>query len=75
MFHAQGARWDTNINSLADSRLKELYPLMPVMFIKAVTQVRKHHRELYVLTYSLVPGQAGAEEPVRVPGVQDKGER
>ncbi len=28
-----------NIGSIADSRLKELHPMMPVMYIKAVTQV------------------------------------
>jgi hypothetical protein len=31
-------RWDINIGSVAESRLKELYPLMPVMYIKAITQ-------------------------------------
>ena len=36
----EGARWDTNINSIGDSRLKELHPTMPVMQIKAVTQVK-----------------------------------
>ena len=35
----QGARWDINTGSIADSKLKELHPNMPVMFIKAVTQV------------------------------------
>jgi hypothetical protein len=35
----KGARWDINIGSIADSRLKELHPNMPVMYIKAVTQV------------------------------------
>jgi dynein heavy chain len=35
----QGARWDINTGSIADSRLKELHPNMPVMFIKALTQV------------------------------------
>ena len=35
---AQGARWDLNAGSIAESKLKELYPAMPVMFIKAVTQ-------------------------------------
>ena len=35
----QGARWDINLGSIAESRLKELYPLMPVVHIRAVTQV------------------------------------
>ena len=37
----QGARWDVELNTIADSRLKELHPEMPVMFLKAITQVRK----------------------------------
>jgi len=45
--YMEGARWDTNINSIADSRLKELHPLMPVMFIKAVTQDKQELRNLY----------------------------
>ena len=35
----KGARWDTITNSIANSRLKELYPQMPVIWIKAVTLV------------------------------------
>ena len=35
----EGARWDVVTNSIANSRLKELYPMMPVIWIKAVTQV------------------------------------
>jgi hypothetical protein len=38
--YLQGARWDINTGSIADSRLKELHPNMPVMFIKALTQVQ-----------------------------------
>ncbi len=38
--YMEGARWDINIGSIADSKLKELHPLMPVMFIKAITQVK-----------------------------------
>ena len=34
----QGARWDLNAGSIAESKLKELHPAMPIMFIKAVTQ-------------------------------------
>ena len=43
----EGARWDININSIADSFLKDLYPAMPVMFIKAVTQDKAELRNLY----------------------------
>ena len=35
---SQGARWDLYAGSIAESKLKELHPAMPVMFIKAVTQ-------------------------------------
>ena len=34
----QGARWDINTGSIAESKLKELHPAMPVMLVKAVTQ-------------------------------------
>ena len=37
----EGARWDVDTNSIADSRLKELHPEMPVMYLRAVTQVRE----------------------------------
>ena len=36
--YMEGARWDININAIGESFLKDLYPLMPVMQIKAVTQ-------------------------------------
>ena len=35
----EGARWDVMTNSIANSRLKDLHPMMPVIWIKAVTQV------------------------------------
>ena len=43
----EGARWDLNIGSIAESQLKELYPTMPVMFIKAITQDKQETRNLY----------------------------
>ena len=43
----EGARWDTNIGSICESRLKELHPLMPVMYIKALTQDKQEMRNLY----------------------------
>ena len=46
MFH-QGARWDVTTNSIANSRLKELHPQMPVIWIKAVTQDKQETRNLY----------------------------
>ena len=36
-----------NIGSIADSRLKELHPMMPVMYIKAVTQVNTTNSYLF----------------------------
>ena len=39
--YMEGARWDVDTNSIADSRLKELHPEMPVMYLRAVTQVRE----------------------------------
>ena len=36
----EGARWDVLTNSIANSRLKDLHPMMPVIWIKAVTMVR-----------------------------------
>ena len=38
----QGARCDTNLGSIAESRLKELYQFMPGLHICAITQVRKY---------------------------------
>ena len=38
LFHLQGARWDVNTGVIVESKLKELHPSMPIMFIKAVSQ-------------------------------------
>lgn len=35
-FYLEGATWETKKNSLEESKLKELYPKMPIMLIKAV---------------------------------------
>jgi dynein heavy chain len=43
----EGARWDTNAGSIMNSHLKELYPLMPIMLIKAITQDKQELRNLY----------------------------
>lgn len=43
----EGARWDTTTGSIVESRLKELHPPMPVMFIKAITQDKNELRNLY----------------------------
>ena len=45
--YMEGARWDVLTNCLANSRLKELYPQMPVIWIKAITQDKMETRNLY----------------------------
>ena len=45
--YMEGARWDINLGTIAESRLKELYPLMPVIHIRAVTQDKQEMRNLY----------------------------
>ena len=40
-------RWDINVGAIVESRLKELYPKMPIMYIKAFTQDRQELRNLY----------------------------
>ena len=32
----EGARWDTQSGAIAESKLKELTPSMPVLFVKAI---------------------------------------
>lgn len=43
----EGARWDTVQGVIADSKLKELYPLMPVINIRALTQDKQDNRSMY----------------------------
>ncbi|XP_014229978.1 dynein beta chain, ciliary-like [Trichogramma pretiosum] len=43
----EGARWDTASGFIADSRLKELFPQMPVMYIKAITQDKAEMKNMY----------------------------
>jgi len=45
--YMEGARWDINLGTISESRLKELYPLMPVIHVKAVTQDKQEMRNLY----------------------------
>lgn len=43
--YMEGARWDTQTGGIVESKVKELFPMMPVIYIKAITQVcvtRKH---------------------------------
>ncbi len=43
----EGARWDTSTNSIVASRLKELFPSMPVIFIRAITQDKQETKNIY----------------------------
>ena len=43
----EGARWDTNTGSIADSQLKELFPQMPVVYVRAITQDKQELKNMY----------------------------
>lgn len=43
----EGARWDSSVGSIVSSKMKELFPQMPVMFVKAVTQDKQEVRNIY----------------------------
>lgn len=43
----EGARWDTRLGTIADSLHKELFPAMPVVFIRAVTQDKQETKNIY----------------------------
>lgn len=43
----EGARWDLDNGTIANARLKELYPEMPVIFIKAITQDKVETKGIY----------------------------
>ncbi|KFP89079.1 Dynein heavy chain 17, axonemal, partial [Apaloderma vittatum] len=43
----EGARWDTQSGVIADARLKELTPPMPVIFIKAIPVDRMDTKNVY----------------------------
>ncbi|XP_070509872.1 dynein beta chain, ciliary-like [Chironomus tepperi] len=43
----EGARWDTTANSVVSARLKELFPQMPVIFVRAVTQDKQDTKNVY----------------------------
>lgn len=45
--YMEGARWDPQTHMISEARLKELNPLMPVMFIKAVTVDRLDTKGVY----------------------------
>jgi dynein heavy chain len=45
--YLEGARWDTQSNTLQVSKLKDLYPKMPVMHIKAVQSDKSDPKTVY----------------------------
>jgi len=45
--YIEGARWDTGSSSLEESFMKDLYPLLPVILIKAATQDKLDGKEVY----------------------------
>lgn len=42
-----GARWDSQTGVIAEARVKELTPSLPVLFIKAVPVDRQETRSVY----------------------------
>jgi dynein heavy chain, axonemal len=45
--YMEGARWDPQTNQIAESKMKELTPPMPLLFIKAVTIDRRETKNVY----------------------------
>ena len=43
----EGARWDSAQGSIVASRLKELFPQMPVVYVKAITQDKQETKNIY----------------------------
>jgi len=43
----EGARWDMQMNSIMESKLKEIFAPMPVIYIKAITQDKQDLRGMY----------------------------
>merc|ERR1712144_142917 len=44
----EGARWDTGLNSIDDSKMKEMFCQMPVMLVKAVQVEKAEYKEQYM---------------------------
>ncbi|XP_033307447.1 dynein heavy chain 17, axonemal-like [Bombus bifarius] len=45
--YMEGARWDVQTGCIMDSRFKELFPLLPIMYIRAITQDKQDLRNMY----------------------------
>ena len=46
-FSLEGARWDMNAGTLEEARMKEMYPSLPVVLIKASQQDKLDARDIY----------------------------
>ncbi|XP_050598663.1 dynein beta chain, ciliary-like [Bombus affinis] len=45
--YMEGARWDVQTGCIMDSRFKELFPLLPIMYIRAITQDKQDLKNMY----------------------------
>ncbi|VVD05320.1 unnamed protein product [Leptidea sinapis] len=45
--YMEGARWDTATGGIVESYMMELFPIMPVIYIKAVTQDKQDTKNVY----------------------------
>jgi dynein heavy chain, axonemal len=45
--YMEGARWDAQTSQIGESKLKELTPVMPILFIKAIPVDRKETKNIY----------------------------
>ncbi|XP_041969099.1 dynein beta chain, ciliary-like [Aricia agestis] len=45
--YMEGARWDTVSGGIVESRMMELFPVLPVVYVKAVTQDKQDLRNVY----------------------------
>ncbi|KAJ1529252.1 hypothetical protein ONE63_006052 [Megalurothrips usitatus] len=45
--YMEGARWDVVLGCVVDSRHKELFPMMPVIYVRAITQDKQETRNVY----------------------------
>ncbi|XP_076749810.1 dynein beta chain, ciliary-like [Xylocopa sonorina] len=45
--YMEGARWDIQAGCIMESRFKELFPLMPVVYIRAITQDKQDFKNVY----------------------------
>ncbi|XP_031370134.1 dynein beta chain, ciliary-like isoform X1 [Apis dorsata] len=45
--YMEGARWDMQAGCIMDSRFKELFPLLPIVYIRAITQDKQDLKNMY----------------------------